>query len=167
MLRLRQAAILVGLALSVVACGSDSTTAPGSSSAATVPTTQAPTSAAASSAAAGGGAVVGVGTVSKGQVLVGAGGRTLYLFTADTGSQSTCTGACAQNWPPLTTTGSPTAGTGATQSLLGTSTRTDGSVQVTYNGHPLYYFASDTKAGDANGEGVNDFEMVSPAGSKL
>jgi predicted lipoprotein with Yx(FWY)xxD motif len=166
MLRLRHAAIVAGLALSVVACGSDSTApSPSPSSTATAPISQAPTSAAASSA--GGAAVVGVGTVALGQILVGANGRTLYLFSSDTGTQSTCTGACAQTWPPFTTSGAPTVGSGATQSLLGTTTRSDGTVQVTYNGHPLYYFASDAKAGDTTGEGVNGFQVVSPAGNKI
>jgi predicted lipoprotein with Yx(FWY)xxD motif len=76
-------------------------------------------------------------------------------------------GACAQTWPPLTTIGSPTAAGGVMQSLLGTAARADGSIQVTYSGHPLYYFASDTKAGDTMGEDVNGFQLVSPTGGKL
>src|SRR3954463_9433427 len=87
-----------------------------------------------------------------GSVLVGANGRTLYLFTADKGAKSVCYGQCAAYWPPLTT-GKPTAGSGLNASLLGTTKRKDGKLQVTYNGHPLYFFAPDKKAGDIKGQG--------------
>ena len=117
------------------------------------------------------GVTVATTSTSLGTFLVGPDGKSLYLFEADTSSQSTCSGACAQGWPPLTTSGSPVAGSGVTQSLLSTSQRDDGTTQVVYNGHPLYYFAGDSKAGDTNGEGSTAFgagwDVVSPAGTKI
>jgi predicted lipoprotein with Yx(FWY)xxD motif len=94
-----------------------------------------------------------------GQILVDGSGRTLYLLTADTGTQSTCYGSCAGVWPPDTTTGMP-ANSGVTASLVGTTARTDNTTQVTYNGHPLYTFTHDAKSGDVNGEGVATFGGV-------
>ena len=108
---------------------------------------------------------------SLGKVLVDSKGRTVYLFQKDTGSMSTCSGACATDWPPVTTTGKPTAGSGLTASMVGTTTRSDGTKQVTYNGHPLYTYVGDQKAGDTNGQGVSAFGAlwyaVSPSGSTV
>jgi predicted lipoprotein with Yx(FWY)xxD motif len=105
-----------------------------------------------------------------GKVLVGANGRTLYLFTADKGAKSVCYGQCATYWPPLIA-GKPTAGAGLQGSKLGTSKRKDGELQVTYNGHPLYYFALDKKAGDIKGQGYVHFGgawwTVSAGGAKV
>jgi predicted lipoprotein with Yx(FWY)xxD motif len=117
-------------------------------------------------------ATIGVSSGSNlGKILVDSQGRTLYLFEKDTGTTSTCTGACAQNWPPLLAKGTPTLGSGASASLVGTSQRPDGTSQVTYNGHPLYRFENDKKAGDTNGEGINAFGAswfaVSAAGNKV
>jgi predicted lipoprotein with Yx(FWY)xxD motif len=89
--------------------------------------------------------------------LVDSQGRTLYLFKADRGTNSACTGACATAWPPLIAHGNPTVGGGASASLLGTAKRTDGTQQVTYNGHPLYLFVSDQSPGDVSGQGVTAF----------
>jgi predicted lipoprotein with Yx(FWY)xxD motif len=104
-----------------------------------------------------------------GKVLVDSKGRTVYLFQKDTGSMSTCSGACATDWPPVTTSGKLTAGDGVTKSMLGTANRSDGTKQVTYNGHPLYLYVGDQKPGDANGQNVNAFGalwyVVSPSGS--
>ncbi|WP_405579042.1 hypothetical protein [Streptomyces sp. NBC_01190] len=83
--------------------------------------------------------------------------QALYLFQADKTSKSTCNGACSTAWPPLTVSGKPTAGSGIKSDLLSTTTRGDGSKQVTYNGHPLYRFAGDKKAGSTNGQGLNAF----------
>jgi predicted lipoprotein with Yx(FWY)xxD motif len=94
-----------------------------------------------------------------GQILVNGSGETLYLLTADTGTQSTCNGTCAGVWPPDTTTGTP-SNSGVTASLVATSARTDNTTQVTYHGHPLYTFAHDTKPGDVNGEGIKTFGGV-------
>jgi predicted lipoprotein with Yx(FWY)xxD motif len=103
-------------------------------------------------------AVVSLKTVGKlGPILVDGSGRTLYLFLKDSGSASSCAGACAQLWPPLTTAGAPTGATGVTGTLLGTTARADGSTQVTYHGHPLYYYAPDTQPGQATGQALNQF----------
>jgi len=106
-----------------------------------------------------------------GAILVDGSGKTVYLFVADKGTVSSCYTSCATIWPPMLTTGAPQAGTGAKASLLGTTTRTDGKVEVTYAGHPLYYFIQDKKAGDATGQGINGFGglwwVVSPAGAAI
>jgi predicted lipoprotein with Yx(FWY)xxD motif len=103
-----------------------------------------------------------------GTFLVDSSGRAVYLFEADKSDTSTCNGACAAAWPPLTTTGAPTAGDGVKANLLGTSKRDDGKMEVTYNGHPLYYFANDSAPGDIKGQGVDAFGaewyVVSPEG---
>ena len=118
-----------------------------------------------------GAATISVRANSLGQILVDGNGKTLYLFEADTSTASTCSGACAQAWPPVTTTGAPKAAGSASQSLLGTSARADGTTQVTYKGHPLYYFINDKKSGDTTGEGVTAFgagwDVLSPAGDKI
>jgi predicted lipoprotein with Yx(FWY)xxD motif len=114
---------------------------------------------------------LGVGSSGLGQILVAANGKTLYLFEKDMTTQSTCYGACAQFWPPLTTSVAPTVGSGLSQSLIGTSRRTDGTTQVTYAGHPLYFFVSDAKPGDTTGEGSTAFgagwDVLAPSGAKI
>ena len=87
------------------------------------------------------------------RILVDSTGRTLYLFKADSATNSACSGACAVAWPPLLANGTPAAGAGLTASKVGTITRSGGSRQVTYNGHPLYLFIKDTKPGDLNRPG--------------
>jgi predicted lipoprotein with Yx(FWY)xxD motif len=95
-------------------------------------------------------------------------GMTLYMYTKDAKNTSNCYGGCAAAWPPLLTNGTPQVGTGVTASLLGTTTRTDGQTQVTYNGSPLYYFAKDKKPGDITGQGVGGVWFVlSPRGSGM
>jgi predicted lipoprotein with Yx(FWY)xxD motif len=92
-------------------------------------------------------------------------GRVLYMFNPDNRGASVCYDQCAVAWPPALTTGKPTAGTGADESLLGTTTRKDGKTQVTYNKYPLYTFAFDAKPGDANGQAVESIWWVlNPAG---
>jgi predicted lipoprotein with Yx(FWY)xxD motif len=105
----------------------------------------------------GAAATIGVASTGLGQILVNSQGVTLYLFKADQGAKSACTGACAGAWPPLLVKGRPTVGTGANASLVGTTTRSEGTTQVTYNGHPLYLFAQDQKAGETKGQGVSAF----------
>jgi predicted lipoprotein with Yx(FWY)xxD motif len=116
-------------------------------------------------------ATVAVAKTGLGKVLVDSSGRTLYLFKKDTGTESQCTGACATNWPPLAATGTPLAGTGAKTALIGTTMRADGTSQVTYNGHPVYSFVGDQKAGQTSGEGVSAFGAkwfaVSPSGKQV
>jgi predicted lipoprotein with Yx(FWY)xxD motif len=109
-------------------------------------------------------------TTPVGKVLVAANGRTLDLFTADKGKTSTCYGQCAGYWPPLFA-GTPTAGAGLKASMLGTTKRRDGKLQVTYAGHPLYFFAQDKKAGQINGQGFVHFGgswwVVSATGTSI
>ena len=109
-------------------------------------------------------------TTKLGKVLVAANGRTLYLFTRDKARKSTCYGQCAAYWPPLIGA-KPTAGSGLKASLLGTTKRRGGKLQVTYGGHPLYFFAQDKKAGDLNGQGFVHFGgawwAVSAAGKRI
>lgn len=95
-----------------------------------------------------------------GKILVDSSGRTLYLFTRDAPGVSNCSGNCALNWPPLLTTGDPTAGEGLTADRIGVLTRADGTRQVTYNGWALYYFARDGKPGDATGQNVGTVWFV-------
>lgn len=102
-------------------------------------------------------ATVGISNTGIGQILVNSQGRTLYLFKADQGTKSACTGACAGAWPPLVVKGKPTLGPGVNASLVGTATRPEGTTQLTYNSHPLYLFAEDHKAGETNGQGVSAF----------
>ena len=115
-------------------------------------------------------ATVGVENTNLGKVLDDSQGRTLYVFQADSGTKSNCSGACATNWPPLTSS-NPTVGKGANASMVGTSKRSDGKTQVTYNGHPLYTFAGDSGPGDTSGQGVNAFGglwyVLSPAGQQV
>lgn len=115
---------------------------------------------------------IAVATNAKfGQILVDEKGLTLYLFVADTGTASTCYTTCATIWPPVLTTGAPQAGAGAQASLLGTITRTDGKVEATYAGHPLYYFVQDKASGDVTGQGINGFGglwwVLSPSGAAI
>ena len=116
-------------------------------------------------------AAAGIGTAAlkPGTALVDGAGRTVYLFEADKGTSSTCYGQCAQIWAPVPA-GGPTSG-GAQAALVGTTMRTDGSTQATYNGHPLYYFANDKAPGDARGQGINRFGggwyVVDPTGNKI
>ena len=116
-------------------------------------------------------ATLGVTSDNLGQILVDSKGRTLYLFTRDSGTMSECNGACAVNWPPLRASGKPTIAGGAKASLISTTARSDGTRQVTYNGHPLYLFKNDSKSGDTNGEGLNAFGgnwfAVSSAGTQV
>lgn len=94
---------------------------------------------------------------SLGRILVDAKGHTLYLFEKDIRNRSSCSGQCAGFWPPLLTSGEPIATSGVKSSLPGTTRRANGSMQVTYAGHPLYRFALDAKAGQTNGEGLKKF----------
>ena len=159
------AALAVAGVLVLAACGGSST----SSSSGSAAGDGAP--AAGSAGGSGATSVVGTKTGSLGTFLVDGKGRALYLWEADHGSTSTCTGACAQAWPPLTITGPPKASGAVRGSLLGTTKRADGSREVTYAGHPLYLFAGDSRAGQTTGEGSNGFGapwwVVTPAGKAL
>jgi predicted lipoprotein with Yx(FWY)xxD motif len=112
-------------------------------------------------------ATVAVEASEFGEIVVDSEGRTLYVFLVDEGTESTCYDDCEATWPPLTVEGDPT-GDGVDASLLGTTEREDGSTQVTLDGHPLYYFASDETADDVNGQGVGDvWYVVSPEGEAI
>jgi predicted lipoprotein with Yx(FWY)xxD motif len=115
-------------------------------------------------------AKVSVADSSIGKILVGEKGRTLYLFEKDRDGKSACSGACAQAWPPYITEQPPEAGEGVRADLLGTTRRDDGSLQVTYNKHPLYFYVQDKKAGDTLGHDVEGFGAewyaVTPEGKK-
>jgi predicted lipoprotein with Yx(FWY)xxD motif len=114
-------------------------------------------------------ATVDVKSSSLGRILVNSQGQTLYLFEKDKGPSSTCSAACAAAWPPVT--GSAKGGAGTTASKFGTTRRSDGMMQVTYAGHPLYTYAGDSSPGQTNGEGLNQFGaewyVLSPAGKKV
>jgi len=129
------------------------------------------TFAAAAPAATGGGTTVKLGRSPLGRILVDSKGITLYDFPKDKGIVSSCYGACAALWPPLLTTGTPHAGPGVRQSLLGTTSRSDGKLEVTYAGHPLYYFVSDRKPGQVTGQALNQFGapwwVLTPAGKEI
>ena len=160
------AAVIPLAGLAVAACGGGAAaTAAQPPAASTTTTMTTPTRAPTRTAA------VRVAKSSLGSILVNSTGRTLYLFKADSGTTSACTGACATAWPPLLAKGKPIAGTGLTASKLGTIARAGGSQQVTYNGHPLYLFVKDTKRGQTNGQGVTAFGAawfaVSPAGNQI
>jgi predicted lipoprotein with Yx(FWY)xxD motif len=117
------------------------------------------------------GPIVSTASTGLGQAVVTASGHTLYLFAKDKNGKSSCTGMCATAWPPLIASAKPGAGAGTKASLLGTTKRADGRMQVTYNHHPLYTFVKDTKKGQTSGEGVNAFGApwyaVSPAGASI
>lgn len=151
-------------ALLAAACGGSSPSA-----AAASPSPSPVASPSASLAATG--TTIAVATSRLGQMLVDGNGMTVYLFVADTGTTSTCYASCATIWPPVLTTGAPQAGAGATATQLGTTTRTDGKLEVTYAGHPLYYFVQDKAAGDTTGQGINGFGgpwwVVSPSGAAI
>jgi predicted lipoprotein with Yx(FWY)xxD motif len=139
---------VVAVAIAAIAAGALATTAIGAAKSSTVSLRSTP----------------------AGKVVVAANGRTLYLFTADKGRKSACYGQCASVWRPLVAS-RPSAGTGLKASLLATTKRKDGHLQVTYGGHPLYFFAPDKKAGDVKGQGVVHFGgawwVVSAGGSKI
>ena len=116
-------------------------------------------------------ATVTTARTGLGQIVVDGRGRSLYLFEKDSRSRSACSGLCATYWPPLLTSGKPVAIKGASAALVGSIRRADGSRQVTYAGHPLYFFAGDAKRGQTNGEGLKDFGagwyVVAPSGKKI
>ncbi len=156
-----------GISLLAAACGSGSTGSAG-------PAGTTPAPAASSSASQGNdSATISLRAISgiPGKVLVDGRGRTLYLFEADKGEKSMCSGACAAAWPPFTVTGAPHAGPGVNQAMLGMIHRSDGTAEVVYNGHPLYYFSGDTEPGDDSGQGSKAFGagwyVVSPSGKKI
>jgi predicted lipoprotein with Yx(FWY)xxD motif len=134
-----------------------------------------PASTASGSAASGSAAstatVIATASASGNKFLVSGTGHAIYLWAKDGKNSSACTGACASAWPPVPATGKVTAAGGAVSKDLGTITRSDGTKQVTYDGHPLYYFAGDSGPGQANGQGSDNFGakwwLVAPSGADV
>jgi|SRR5215217_1471622 len=157
---------VVALALAVAGCGGGTS---GGNQAGAYGASSPKTSS--SSAGASGGASVALASSKLGKILVDGKGRTLYLFEADKGKASTCDGGCASLWPPLTIAGQPMAGPGVSASKLDTTKRSDGTHEVTYNGHPLYTFAGDGAPGQTTGQGLDDFGaewyVLSAAGNRI
>src|SRR5215468_7273001 len=166
----RLTGVLVTAAVLAAACSSSSKSGSGGSNTTGAAGT-ASVAGASSSASAGSASAVSIETHSgpMGTYLTDGSGRSLYLFAADTAGKSNCSGECASFWPPLT--GSATAMSGAQAGMLSTITRSDGTKQVTYDGHPLYYYAGDTGPGMDNGQGLNGFGavwwLVAPSGASI
>jgi predicted lipoprotein with Yx(FWY)xxD motif len=121
------------------------------------------TASAASSTTASSGATGTIDVANNsqlGQILTDSKGDTVYVFDKDTNGKSACSGSCANIWPPVTASGSPKPGNGVAASKLGTTTRSDGSTQVTYAGRPLYTYTADASPGDTTGNGINEFGAV-------
>ena len=151
------------LAFAVAGCGGGS-----SSSSSSTPANQ-PSSATKSAASQA--TTVDVRKSDLGTMLTDSAGRTLYLFEKDKGTTSTCYGGCATAWPPLTTSGAPKAGANVKAGALGTTKRKDGASEVTYHGHPLYYYAGDSGPGSTTGQGLDQFGaewyVLAPSGNKI
>ena len=155
-------------ALIVSACASATPLPPVATTAPVIPVTGLSTDTPAAVMPSGPAAVNVGQNAALGSFLVDLKGMTLYVYTKDTPNTSTCYGGCASYWPPLLTNGAPVAGMGLTASMLGTTTRTDGTTQVTFNGWPLYYFVSDKAAGDTNGQGTkNVWYVIDPTGKQV
>jgi predicted lipoprotein with Yx(FWY)xxD motif len=158
-------------AVVVAACSSAGSTSSAPAAAPASPAGASSSPSSSSGASASGGTVITTAKSSSGTFLTNGSGRAVYLWTKDTGDMSNCDGACAGAWPPVTTTGTATASGSAKASDIGTITRSDGSKQVTYDGHPLYYFSGDSGAGTATGQGSDGFGakwwLVAPTGSDV
>jgi predicted lipoprotein with Yx(FWY)xxD motif len=154
--RISSGLALATVAVVVAACGSSNTNSSASSAA---------------KGASSNTASVSTASGADGKYLVGPSGRALYLWVADPSGKSVCAGACAKFWPPLLTKSAPSAAGGVTAGHLGTITRSNGSTQVTYDGHPLYYFALDTSSGSVKGQGSDNFGakwwLVAPSGTAI
>ena len=156
--RTQAATAAVGLMVLVLAgCGSTGSPPADQPAAAATDTATSDTTTSGDAMAAG---TVAIATTDLGDVLVDAKGMTLYMFDADAQGDSTCYDQCATAWPPLMVDGDPAAGEGVDAALLGTTERTDGTTQVTYDGWPLYYWARDAAAGDVTGQGVSGIWWV-------
>jgi len=147
-------------AAAIAGCGGGSSDSPDSPAAANSPAggyATTPSSSASMDAAPTRAATIRTQHGALGTFLADGQGRTLYLWEADTGSSSTCSGACAEAWPPALTSATPRAAGDVKASLLGTTKRSDGTTEVTYAGHPLYRYAGDRTPGDTAGQGSQGF----------
>ncbi len=168
-------AAVAAVALTVAACGSSSSSSSSAGSAATPVSSSNGYggSSASNTSSAPSGSAVAIRTAKgpDGTYLTGASGKAIYLWVADSHDKSVCSGACAQAWPPVTVKSMPTASGGAVSSDLGTISRSNGTKQVTYQGHPLYYFVGDTHSGTIAGQGNNGFGakwwLVTPKGMAI
>ena len=163
---------LAAIALAVAGCGGSLGAQGGSAYGGGTSQSTAAASAPAAPASNGSGAAsITLANSDLGKILVNSKGQTLYLFQADKGSASTCDGACASAWPPVTTKGAPIASAGLSSAKLGTTRRSDGTTEVVCNGHPLYTFAGDSSPGETTGEGNEGFgaewDVVSASGNKI
>jgi predicted lipoprotein with Yx(FWY)xxD motif len=160
-----------GIALTIAACGSSSSSS--SSGAAPSPAPASTGSAGSSGSLGSNGPSLAINTTKgpAGNYLTGASGKAIYLWVADSNGKSVCSGACAQAWPPVIAKTTPKASGGAIAGDLGTVSRSDGSKQVTYKGHPLYYFVGDNHAGMITGQGSDEFGakwwLVAPSGTAV
>jgi predicted lipoprotein with Yx(FWY)xxD motif len=164
--RIRLVAVAAITALALAACSSSSKEASPnttSTTAAETSTTAAPTPSTATATSA---KTVSLASSKFGQIMVDSKGMTLYVLERDTPGKSNCTGGCLTIWPAVVAPASPTYGAGLTASKFSVITRDDGTKQLAVNGSPLYLFASDTKAGDVNGQGVGGFYVVKADGTK-
>jgi predicted lipoprotein with Yx(FWY)xxD motif len=166
----------LGAAAAVVAllagCGSSSSSSGSSTAASTPATTQSTTASTSTSASSGAGVAIASKHGKLGTILAaGPKKLTVYMFEADKGTTSSCAGECAEHWPPVTTSGAPAASGGAIGADLGTTKRADGTEQVTYKGHPLYFYDDDKDSGDAYGQGLKafgaDWYVLKPSGEKV
>jgi predicted lipoprotein with Yx(FWY)xxD motif len=159
-------AVVVGVALFVAACGSSSSNSTSSSTPAA-----APAASNTPSSSSAGALTIKSASGADGTYLVGTSGRALYMWVADTGGKSACSGACAKVWPPVISSGTPTVSGGVNSADLSTITRSDGTHQVTYKGHPLYYFVADPSSGTIKGQGSDSFGakwwLVAPSGAVI
>jgi predicted lipoprotein with Yx(FWY)xxD motif len=157
---------------SAPSAGSAAASTPSSASSSNGPYSSGGTSSSASASSSAGGTKVTTKQTKLGTVLAaGPKQLTVYMFEADKGSKPACTGACAAAWPPVTASGAAVASGKAVSADLGTTTRPAGVKQVTYKGHPLYYFIKDKDDGDSYGQGVHAFGagwyVVAPSGNKV
>jgi predicted lipoprotein with Yx(FWY)xxD motif len=152
-------------ALMVAACSS------GGGSAASSTPAAGSSAAGSSSSASATGTVITTASGSAGSFLTNGSGRAIYLWEMDSKDKSMCSGACAGAWPPVTATAKVTASGGVNASELGTITGSGGAKQVTYDGHPLYYFAGDSGPGQVSGQGSDGFGakwwLVAPSGAAI
>lgn len=176
LMRVRRLALALVVMLLLAACGSGAEDEATDEAAASEPAVEASEPAAEESepaaaeagdtSEAADGVTLETSDTDLGTIVVDSEGMTLYVFDNDSEGTSACTGDCAANWPPLT--GEVTAGEGTDEGLLGSTERDDGSMQVTYDGLPLYYFAGDEAAGDTNGQGVGGiWWVIAPDGEKI
>jgi predicted lipoprotein with Yx(FWY)xxD motif len=167
-------AVATSIAVLIAGCGSSgsSSTTTAAAPASSAATQSAATTSGGTSSSQTAAVMIATKHAKLGTILAaGSKSMTVYLFEADKGATSSCSGACAQVWPPVTTSGEPKAAGTASAADLGTITRPDGTKQVTYKGHPLYFFARDGDKGDAYGQGIksfgSDWYVLAPTGKKV